>query len=270
MVLSEAPTEEDRDMFIEGMNSSQKNVLNACIKALDQLPVSDNPKEITTLVKTMRRLGSDPSEYPIRESIVKLLQKKTGNQFGFVFGKEGYEAQSEVLKKWTDWAIQEDPEFAKELETRTGGNVKTFMNQLSSIPWDSGNAEKGKRLFEGKGCIQCHGGGKAIGPSLTGVTNRFSREDLFISIGFPNRDVSPRYQTSLIQTEDGKLYSGLIVYESIDGLLMRNSANETFRIESKDILERKKLATSLMPTGLLDNLSDEDLADLFAYLKTID
>ncbi len=269
MVLAENPEESDRDKFIEGLNSSLKTVLTSCIGALNQLPETGNQKELTTLVKTMRRLGSDPSEYPIRESIVKLLRKKTGLHFDFVFGKTGYNSQSDVLKKWTDWAIEKDPEFAKELENKTGGNLKLFLRNLAQVEWDAGDSQKGKKLFEKKSCVQCHGGRKAIGPNLAGSSKRFSRKDLFVAIGFPNRDVSPRYQTSLIQTVDGKMYSGLIIYESIDGLLMRNSSNQTFRIESEDIDERKTLETSLMPAGLLDQLSDKELADLFAYIKTL-
>ncbi len=108
-----------------------------------------------------------------------------------------------------------------------------------------------------------------MGPDLSGVAGRFSRNDLFISIVVPSRDVSPRYQTMQIDTKSGKTYTGLIVYEAVDGLLLRNGTNQTFRIESKDIETRRNLPTSLMPDGLLKDLKPNDVADLYRYLQSL-
>jgi putative heme-binding domain-containing protein len=85
----------------------------------------------------------------------------------------------------------------------------------------------------------------------------------------PSRDVSGRYQTTIIETLQGKAYSGLIVYESVDGLLLRNGTNQTFRIETRDIVSRTRSPVSLMPNGLLKDLKPEDYADLYAYLRTL-
>lgn len=65
------------------------------------------------------------------------------------------------------------------------------------------------------------------------------------------------------------MFTGLIVYESVEGLLLRNGTNQTFRIDTPDIETKRNLPTSLMPEGLLKDLSDSDLADLYAYLKTL-
>ena len=109
----------------------------------------------------------------------------------------------------------------------------------------------------------------SLNGDLAGATSRFSRDDLFIAIALPNRDVSPRYQTTLVETKAGKIYTGLIVYESVEGLLLRNGTNQTFRIDTPDIETKRNLPTSLMPEGLLKDLTDSDLADLYAYQKTL-
>jgi hypothetical protein len=59
------------------------------------------------------------------------------------------------------------------------------------------------------------------------------------------------------------------VYESADVRVLRNSVNQTFRIESRDIESERKLTQSLMPEGLLKDLKDSDLADLAAYLTSL-
>ena len=70
-------------------------------------------------------------------------------------------------------------------------------------------------------------------------------------------------------TTDGKTYSGLIVYESVDGILLRDTQHRTYRIEAEDIETKVKKRVSLMPAGLLRNMVDQDLADLDAYLRRI-
>jgi putative heme-binding domain-containing protein len=128
---------------------------------------------------------------------------------------------------------------------------------------------RGQKLFTLRSCAGCHGGRNALGPDLAGSAGRFSRDDLFTAIVVPSRDVSSRYQTTIIETVQGKVYSGLIVYESVDGMLLRNATNQTFRIETRDIVSRAKSPVSLMPNGLLKDLKPEDYADLYAYLRTL-
>jgi putative heme-binding domain-containing protein len=104
---------------------------------------------------------------------------------------------------------------------------------------------------------------------LKGVAKRFSRDDLFAAIIEPNRDISPRYQTTSIETKSGKVFTGLIVYESVDGLLLRDADHQTYRIEATDIESKHLQRNSLMPAGLLKEAQAEDLAHLYAYLLSL-
>ena len=61
----------------------------------------------------------------------------------------------------------------------------------------------------------------------------------------------------------------MVVYEAIDGVVIRNASNQTFRIEVAQIESRKALSSSLMPAGLLKDLTPQDHADLYAYLRTL-
>jgi putative heme-binding domain-containing protein len=63
--------------------------------------------------------------------------------------------------------------------------------------------------------------------------------------------------------------SGLVIYESAEGLTLRDSTNQTIRVEAAEIDARRDLPTSLMPDGLLETLQPQDLADLYAYLQTL-
>lgn len=269
VVLSRNPEPADRSKFAAGLEWSQTEVQAACLSALDKLGASDNPAEQIALVKALRRLGADEGEFAAREQVVKLLERNNRQSFPFELGKSGHKPQPETLARWTKWI---EMRFREEAAAELGGNnpeVAQLKSILAETDWEKGDMTRGADLFAKRSCRQCHSGRSALGPDLAGVASRFSREDLFTSIVVPSRDVSTRYQTTVVSTKDGKSYSGLIIYESTDGFLLRNGTGQTFRIESSQVDVKRKSPVSLMPAGLLKDLTPQDHADLYAYLKSI-
>jgi putative heme-binding domain-containing protein len=269
MTLAEKALPEDREKFLAGLDSSQGEVLTACLGALAKLPADAGPEEQFALLKALRRLGQDEREYAAREQVVQLLERNTKHRVPFVTGKGGHSPQPEAIAQWTSWISQQWPEQAASQLGGAGAEFAQLKTILAETPWEKGDILRGSKLFALRSCTQCHGGRNALGPDLAGSAGRFSREDLFTAIGLPSRDVSSRYHTTIIETAQGKVYSGLIVYESVDGMLLRNATNQTFRIEARDIVSRTKSPVSLMPNGLLKDLQPEDYADLYAYLRTL-
>jgi putative heme-binding domain-containing protein len=129
---------------------------------------------------------------------------------------------------------------------------------------------KGRAAFAKATCAACHDSGGAIGPSLVGVGKRFGRDDLLAAILQPSRDVAPRYRPTRIATTDGKSHVGMLVYEATSGVIVQTAPDATVRIAGEDIESQRTLDTSLMPAGLLDKLTDREVADLVAYLKSLD
>lgn len=77
------------------------------------------------------------------------------------------------------------------------------------------------------------------------------------------------YYTTQLVTQSGKVYRGMMVYQSPDGTLLQTGPNTTIRITGDQIAEAAKSRQSLMPTGLLDTAKDRELADLYAYLHAL-
>ena len=269
IVLDYKPDAKDRSRFLAGLESAQLDVLSACVDALSKLPASAQAAEQFALVEALRRLKRSKQEFALREQIVKLLRRNTGKEFGFVVGNKGYRPQPQAVAGWTNWLAKTYPKESRQRLGRAAAELERLKTAMAHVTWTTGDAPRGQRLFEKRGCAQCHGGRRSLGPDLAGVASRFSRKDLFTAIAFPNRDVSPRYQTTMIQTGSGKVYTGLIVYEAVDGLLLRDATGRTFRIDAADIESRRVLKASLMPVGLLKDLRPNDLADLYAYLQSL-
>lgn len=269
MALAQKPEEADRPKFIDGLESAQLEVVEACLVALEKLPAGKSAAEHFALVNALRRLGNDKHELVLRERAARVLKRSTSQDFGFVVGEAGRKPQPAVLEKWNGWLEKTYPkEFARMIALAGDGSVQS-REILAHVDWNTGNPIRGKKVFEARTCAQCHNGRTALGPDLSGATRRFSRDDLFTAILQPNRDVSPRYQTTMIETHGGQVYTGMIVYEAVDEILLRNALNQTFRFTPAEIEERRTLKTSLMPAGLLKDLKPSDYADLYSYLRSL-
>src|SRR5262249_41700099 len=137
------------------------------------------------------------------------------------------------------------------------------------LDWSAGDTGRGHGVFVRASCASCHSVAQALGPDLRGVAGRFSREDLFTAILQPSPDISPRYPTTAAATTERTLYQGVVIYEATDGVLLQTGPATTVRIRGDLIESRRFTDLSLMPAGLLDKFSDSDLADLYAYLKSL-
>jgi putative membrane-bound dehydrogenase-like protein len=268
-VLARRPAERDREMLILGLDSPHIEILSACVGALGKIPPGEGGAEQIALLRTLRRLGHDEQEYALREDVMKLLERNAEQSFGFVYGPLGYLSQASAIENCSAWINARFPEEAAKAAENHAADFESLKPLLASVSWGTGSAERGRAVFEKRSCAQCHSGRSAIGPDLAGSATRFSRDDLFTAIADPSRDVSPRYQAVLIETVDGRVFSGMVVYEAVDGILLRNATNQTFRISPDEIGSRRSASTSLMPSGLLKDAGSKELADLYAYLQSL-
>ncbi len=133
--------------------------------------------------------------------------------------------------------------------------------------------ERGKKMFAVGQCYKCHrmsGQGGILGPDLTGAGGRFSTKDLLVSIIEPDKVISDQYGATQFLTLDGKVIVGKVINLSGDRMMvltnMMNPADQTTIIRD-DIDTMGEATTSMMPAGLLDTMTAEEIRDLLAYLK---
>jgi putative heme-binding domain-containing protein len=131
----------------------------------------------------------------------------------------------------------------------------------------------GKNLFQVASCVSCHkmnGVGNEIGPDLTKIDPKQDKPiEILHDILDPSFRINDKFETYTIETQSGKVYTGLIL-EQKDGMvkLIENPLAKTPPVVIKvtDIAERKKSPVSIMPKGLLDKLNLEEILDLVAYI----
>ncbi len=140
-----------------------------------------------------------------------------------------------------------------------------------------GNAEHGKQILAASvktdlQCLKCHtihGQGGQIGPDLSQIGQKASRENLLESILYPSKAIADQFVTWNIVTRDGKALSGLVIEDTADHVLLRDANGKDTKIDKKDIEAREKDPKSIMPDNLLAYMTEDDLLDLVEYLLTL-
>src|SRR5205823_6386700 len=129
-----------------------------------------------------------------------------------------------------------------------------------------------REVFATALCYRCHrfeGQGGMVGPDLTGVSRRFNRRDLLEAVIEPNRVISDQYRVSQIALKDGRILTGKI--KDISGntlVLLRDPLNlaDLLMVARDDVDEIAWSGSSMMPEGLLDSFTEEEIIDLMVFL----
>lgn len=131
-----------------------------------------------------------------------------------------------------------------------------------------GDPSRGRALFA-QSCAVCHtlfAAGGNIGPELTGA-NRTDIDYLLQNILDPNALIGNDYQSTTVETRDGRLLVGMVRGDDANTLTLK-TLGDTVIIPRGDIKSIAVSAVSMMPEGLLAALKPDEVADLFAYLAS--
>jgi putative membrane-bound dehydrogenase-like protein len=133
----------------------------------------------------------------------------------------------------------------------------------------TGDAGRGAAVFA-KNCQTCHrlqGKGHLVGPDLSGIAGR-PPSVLLSDILDPNRDVAPDFIALSVATENGQVSSGVLVEETGSTLKLRKAEGIEETILRSQVAEVRSSGRSLMPEGVEQTLSLQDMANLLAFLRS--
>jgi len=156
----------------------------------------------------------------------------------------------------------------KLLAERALNPVKAYRDALQG-----GDAARGKQLFYSTAkCSSCHQASPEdrgnVGPSLIGVASRTKRKHWLESIVAPSAKIVEKYAVTIVETEDGKVYSGLLVSEDANEVVLRMADATEVKLLQSSLEERSLSTISLMPS-MANLLSTEEVADLIEFLSTL-
>ena len=202
------------------------------------------------------------------ESLGLALIKALGESSGFASLRP--DALKAHLAKYGA-AVQKEAEKLFRRLNVDSAQQKARLEQL--VPTlSTGDIRRGQVVFhsEKAACFSCHAigyRGGNVGPDLTKIGSVRSENELLEAIVFPSSNLVRSFEPIAVATSDGKVFNGLLRGETADEIRLATGVNQEARIARREIEEIRPSTISIMPAGLDQQLTHQELADLVAFLK---
>ena len=257
------------------------NVVTRAIEIMDTAPTQE---EQIAMAKTIRHL-KDGWTPELQERFFKWFTRAANYKGGASFGQFMEEIKKDALKNLSPERkkalapilsakpAKSGPVFAAKPREFVKNWTMADLKPLLASGLEGGrNFKNGRNAFGQATCFACHRFGQeggAIGPDLTSAAGKFSPHDFLEQIIEPNKEISDQYGSMTFTMKDGSIIVGRIAnlkgdnYRIITNLF---APGEMTIIDSKKVKSVEPSKISMMPPGLLNTLSDEDILDLTAYV----
>jgi len=244
--------------------------------------LTEAPLRRTTLAALQRQ--SDPAiaervmkelaSWPAADKDAAFVMLASRAPWALTLAKSGTDLPLAVVKKLQLFPDKElaaliEQKYGDKLRAAGGEKEKEIQRVKTVLAAAEGVPKKGQPIFEQR-CAACHAlwnkGGKA-GPDLTSY-QRTDLDMLLLAIIAPSAEIREGYHTTVIETKDGSTLAGFICDQAGDVLSLRDPAGQTHTLSKDRIAKQSPLPGSLMPEGLLVGLTDEELRDFLAWIRS--
>ncbi|MFT5524908.1 MAG: putative heme-binding domain-containing protein [Pirellulaceae bacterium] len=244
------------------------------LSAIKVLGLVGNKISVDALLPLVTEDALDRSR---RNAIVSAIGKNRLGQLGLLkivtdghLPKDVQLVTASALHGSSDAKIRE--QVAKHLKLPSSAGSKP-LPPIGELVSRKGDAGLGKKLFADKAtCLKCHkvaGEGKEVGPDLSEIGSKLSKEAMYVSILDPSAGVSHNYETYSVILLTGNVVTGILVSQTDESLTVRTAEAITKTIDKEDVDELIKQKTSLMPSDLQKLISVDELVSVVEFLATL-
>jgi len=152
-----------------------------------------------------------------------------------------------------------------------GDGNESDLPPLNDLMAMEGSIEKGKTVFDNM-CALCHmvgDEGKDFGPKLTEIGSKLSKEAQYIAILHPDAGISFGFEGHILKTKDGDTYGGIISNRTETDLDFKIPGGTVINLKVNNIVSIEQMDNSMMPTGLENAMTPQELVDLVEYLMSL-
>jgi len=252
--------EDDPDLGLEAVRTLAGKAGSEAAQALLAEVAADRARPDGLRAEAIVGLAAEPERHAV------LLRKLSKSPVEPVAG--------EARRALRSAGLFDDPEPLLATEMAGLTDLDAWWQRLDEVEGKPDLAA-GRRLFfhpRLARCATCHrhsGRGRVVGPDLSTAGDRGDRQWLLESIVEPSREVSPQFYPRSLTLEDGSTFVGFLLRKGgrSGKEFYRQITGDERAIRKLEIVGRQELRTSLMPVGLLLNLTAEEARDLLAFLE---
>ena len=261
MALAQRPEGDNWDYLVRSLNILEEGTSEAVIRALLTVPVAtDDPTALRQLILLGAR--NEQMDLPF-ETIEQLLEHWTGLQ-----RPEGGSVSMAPWQKWFAKTYPDRPAAELPDAQQSRWDFEELVAYLDSDEGRTGDVDAGRLVYETASCASCHQFGDlgdSVGPPLTNLSRRFAKREIVESILYPAHVISDQYASKKVLTNDGRVSIG-VVSDRGATIEVRDANNHVTEIDKSDIDQIRPSTASIMPSGLLDDLTLRQISDLMAFL----
>lgn len=226
-----------------------------------QVLAHSGPLEVTRLLPAFEKSG-DPA---VGRALLDALKASPGA------AALRAEQLDPVLARYPESLRAEAAGWLKSLQVDSAEQAARIDELLQTLP--PGDASRGHQVFasEKAACVTCHALGYVggnVGPDLTKVGEIRTERDLLEAIVYPSLSFVRSYEPITIATRDGRVINGIVRRDGTDELVLAVNADQIEHVAREAIEEMRPGTVSVMPSGLDQQLTLQELADLVAFLKS--
>ena len=146
---------------------------------------------------------------------------------------------------------------------------------MDDLAKQTGDAKAGAAVFRNTktvNCIKCHqigDEGQMIGPPLTVIGAKLTKAQLYEAILYPSNAIEMGYENWVVRTKSGDVFSGLKVEDTPDRITVKDTDAKYHDIDRDQIDKMVQQKVSLMPEGLSEAITQQELLNLVEYLSTL-
>ncbi len=266
MALAQQASGENWDYLVRSLHVLQGAAADDVLERLTSVEIAtDDPEALRQVILIGLRAIEEGAD-GVRAQ--KLLEHWTGESF------EG--SGPDAMKPWVTWYATNHPDRPPAVLPKPGDDSKWDLDQLleyiTSKEGQFGDPHAGKEAFQKAQCAACHrfgSDGQQVGPDLTSLAKRFSKREVLEAVLFPSHMISDQYRSRRVLTHSGRVYTGLVSDSGNGTMTIRDSQNQVVTLEESDVDQILPSNASIMPDGLLDNLSMQQISDLMAYMGVV-
>lgn len=265
MALSVHPDGDNWDYLVRSLNILEDGATEEVVKALRKVPIAtDDPMALRHLI--LLGVRAEESELPF-ENVERLLEHWTGME-----RPAGGKKSMRPWQKWFAKTYPDRPPAVPPKPDESRWDFEQLVDYLDSDKGRYGDPANGKVAYTTAQCAQCHrfgNYGEAIGPNLSGIARRFTKREIVESILYPAHVVSDQYASKKILTLDGRVFVGMVSEDASGTITIRDAKNTTTVLKATDVDQILPSNSSIMPSGLVDGLTLQEISDMMAYLGAL-
>ncbi|QDT96700.1 PVC-type heme-binding CxxCH protein [Gimesia aquarii] len=261
------------------IDSDSQDLRIASVAALAEMNLKLAAKQTVSLMKDI----TSPSQLSALSNIFVQRKRGAGVLVHALNGKTISKDAAIQLGRLIQSSGRANPQLAKAIAVAGGLSSsgapqavnlspKEMASMVSAIK-TKGDAKRGEAIFRRAdlSCLKCHaigGAGGKVGPDMISLGGSAQLDYIVDSLLNPNKKVKENYNAVTVVTDQGKVFSGVLVRRTDSQLVLRD-VNDNIMNIPLDQIDEEAPAASLMPVGLLDKLTRQELVDLTRFLSEL-